>query len=296
MATTAPATTTRLASAIHLARPKLSIQGALYTLLGAYLASDGAHPFTPRVVGAAVVVGLIIAASFVINDYHDRSVDGLSKPERPIPSGRVSLPVARLMAFSLAALALALVSLLGPVLALMAVGNLALSILYSYVLKGTVLIGNAVIAALDASILLFGSLAVGRVPLSIWALCALAFLHVFAQEVLSALADKDGDAAMGLATAATRLGAPASLLVFRLAVLSFAALAVAAPMLGLLPTRFLLVALPCSIVPTLVVMLTVQGAEDAVSLARALRVLRYVWIASLIPVFLVKPLAWPFLH
>jgi geranylgeranylglycerol-phosphate geranylgeranyltransferase len=285
-----PATYARLPAAIRLTRPNLCIQGALYTVLGAYLAGDAAHPLSLAVVGGAFVVGLIIAASFALNDAQDVDVDKLNAPGRLIPSGRVSLGQARAMAVALGGCAVVLAAALGRLPAAMAAVNLALSVAYTYALKGTVLLGNAVIAALDASILLFGSLVVGRVTPAIWALCALAFLHVFAQEVLSALADRDGDAAMGLATTATRLGPERTLMVFRLAIALFAVVAVAAPLVGLLPVRFLILALPCSILPSLAVMATLRGPKDAHTLAGALRVLRYVWIASLLPVFLVRPI------
>ena len=47
--------------------------------------------FTLEVLMAAVVVFLVTGAGNSINDYFDHKIDAINKPQRPIPSGRISL-------------------------------------------------------------------------------------------------------------------------------------------------------------------------------------------------------------
>ena len=58
---------------------------------------------------AATAMSLVYSGGMVMNDYFDRTVDAQERPGRPIPSGRVSAPVARNLAATLLLLGLALV-------------------------------------------------------------------------------------------------------------------------------------------------------------------------------------------
>src|SRR5262249_49682148 len=80
--------------------------GALATWLGARLAARAEPYAAVRVVLAAVVVWLIVAASNAFNDLQDVQVDRLNKPQRPIPSGLVPAATVSRTVVVLAALAL----------------------------------------------------------------------------------------------------------------------------------------------------------------------------------------------
>lgn len=71
-------------------------------LLGAALASAaGAAVSMPELVGLSLASMLLYAGGTVLNDYFDASVDATERPERPIPSGRVSRPRAGVFGASL---------------------------------------------------------------------------------------------------------------------------------------------------------------------------------------------------
>ncbi|WP_220594751.1 UbiA family prenyltransferase [Oscillochloris sp. ZM17-4] len=138
----------RVASLAQITRYTNSIYAAVYTLVGSYLAGGAAAALAPKSWGAAAVVGLVVAYGFVINDYVDVTVDGYSKPQRPIPAGRIARGAALGLALALASAALLLAAALGPDLGLFALGTTLLATLYSFALKGTVLWGNACMALL----------------------------------------------------------------------------------------------------------------------------------------------------
>src|SRR5262249_54138863 len=180
---------TSVAGLIRIIRPKTTAQAVLYTLLGAYLQGGLGALATARAWGAALVVGLSVAFSFVVNDRCDLPIDRLSKPDRPLPSGMLSPRGAALYATTLALIALVVAWLLGPLLSAIALATLALSVLYSYHFKNTVLLGNAAVAVLDATIVLFGAAAVGYVRPVILLLSSIMALYALAEEILFTLKD-----------------------------------------------------------------------------------------------------------
>ncbi len=278
----------QLRGIIQITRPKVSIVAASYSLLGAYLSGNGRELLSSTVLRAALVVGLIVAFSFAINDYRDADTDRLNHPERPIPSGRVSYRIARILSLALALTALGIALTLGPLLTIIALFNTVLSTLYSYFLKSTVLIGNSVIAFLNASIVVYGSLAVGRLIPAIWIISLLTFLYSLAQEILFAVGDQEGDAKTGLRTTATYLGTTTSLRLFQLIALSFVVVAIGVWFLGLVPARYLFAMIPCSIFPLVGIVILLSRKVTDSSIHLSIRVIKFVRFFSLLPGILLK--------
>lgn len=81
------------------------------------LVSAGASPLSNPLffcAGILLTGPLVCGASQIINDWHDREVDALNEPDRPIPSGRVSESNALRFAFGWSLLAQAWSFTLGP--------------------------------------------------------------------------------------------------------------------------------------------------------------------------------------
>jgi chlorophyll/bacteriochlorophyll a synthase len=90
----------------------------------------GAH--LPAFIGGIVLTGpLACAASQAVNDWHDRGVDAINEPTRPIPSGRVPGTWGLRIAFGWSALSLLLGAALGIRGLVAAVVAVALSWAYS---------------------------------------------------------------------------------------------------------------------------------------------------------------------
>ncbi|MFD4603023.1 SCO3242 family prenyltransferase [Streptomyces sp. NPDC058464] len=86
----------------------LSVPG---DVLAGSVASTGTPP--PRVIGTIASSTALYWAGMALNDYADATVDAVERPERPIPSGRVSRRAALATACGLTAAGLGLAALTG---------------------------------------------------------------------------------------------------------------------------------------------------------------------------------------
>lgn len=74
----------------------------------------GVMEAAPLILRGAAMAALLNAASNVLNQICERALDGINKPERPIPSGRIGLGPARVACLALYTAALALAWTLEP--------------------------------------------------------------------------------------------------------------------------------------------------------------------------------------
>ncbi|MBI9115587.1 SCO3242 family prenyltransferase [Sanguibacter suaedae] len=83
---------------------------AILTVLGDTLAGGAAagHAFTPRRAALPLASACFYAGGMALNDWADREIDAVERPERPVPSGRVSPRQALGVAIGLTAAGLAL--------------------------------------------------------------------------------------------------------------------------------------------------------------------------------------------
>ena len=72
---------------VEILRPGNAIMGAISIVLIALIDKTISIP----IILAIITVFFETAAGNVINDYFDYDIDLINKPERPIPSGRISL-------------------------------------------------------------------------------------------------------------------------------------------------------------------------------------------------------------
>src|SRR5262249_9644930 len=128
---------------------------------------------------------------------------------------------ALMLALVFAAVSLSIASALGRTSFAFALTVLAISALYSARLKDTVLIGNAAIALLDASIVVYAALIAGNISRSVWIASILTFLFMFAQEVLYTARDVEGDSAGGVTTISTQYGVRTAVRLFQALALLF---------------------------------------------------------------------------
>jgi geranylgeranylglycerol-phosphate geranylgeranyltransferase len=199
----------------NLARIPTSIGTALSTVVGTRLCEVSA-PITPlRVALTALATWATAAAANGVNDLRDIEGDRISMPHRPLPSGRLSVPAARLACVIFAAVGLTSAWILGMTELLAAAGLLCLGIVYSLWLKGTVLVGNATVAILAGSPILFGAYVHGEVGVPALFGAGLLAVFVLALEVLKTIRDEDADRAVGYITIATTRGAPVAKRIFR---------------------------------------------------------------------------------
>ncbi|MDP3063798.1 MAG: UbiA family prenyltransferase, partial [Chloroflexota bacterium] len=247
------------------------LASALFTLCGVYLGGGLAMVLSYSALRAALAMSLIVAFSFALNDLQDVEADLSNKPNRPIPSGRISKRFGYICASALAVAGIAVASTLGVQIAVFAIVLTALSVCYSWRLKGTPLFGNGLVALLIASMLLFGALVAGNVTLAVWEGFVLTSLFAFSTEIIYTIRDEEADRKAGVRTVAVRLGRVRAFRVFELAALSFACLSVLLWLLGFASRAYLLAALVCVVLPVvLTVVFTRRGSQRDVQIATLL--------------------------
>ncbi|AAM02166.1 geranylgeranylglycerol-phosphate geranylgeranyltransferase [Methanopyrus kandleri] len=253
---------------LELARPINCAMAALGVVVGELIA--GARLDVGAVL-APVVAAVVCAGGNAINDYFDAEVDAVNRPDRPIPSGRVSPRSARMFALGCFAVGVGMATVINRMCLAIAALNSVLLYLYSWRLKGTPLIGNVMVSYLVGSCFLFGA-AVGQRPApAVW-LFLLAFLANLVREILKDLEDVEGDAALGLKTLPIAYGEGVAL---RVATVFAIALAVLTPLPyldGVVGWPYLVLALPAAAVILLASVLAVAGSWDAGKAQRVVKV------------------------
>lgn len=177
-----------------LVKPELPLAAGLCVFAGEVLAL-GRLP-NPAVGSLGVVVGFLLSGSAMMsNDYFDIGVDLINHPERPLPSGRISVRAVALLTTIFTVGGLLAAAFLGLPAVLFATVVWVVGFAYNAKLKETGLPGNVCVAFSVASTFVLGGLAVGQTTNDlVWTFGGLAFLFDLGEEVASGAMDVAGDA------------------------------------------------------------------------------------------------------
>lgn len=193
-----------------LSRPLSTLSGVLAVFLGGYVSGTGKWL---QVTLAAAATLLISAGANAWNDYLDVEIDRINQPQRPLPSGMVSLKTARNFSFILAALSIILTAFINWQAFSIAITANILLYVYSLRLKSTVLVGNAIVAFISAMSAVFGGVAAGNVLPTFW-LAIIIVSGIMGREVLKTMADYEGDLSQRVRTIATAWGKRQARIIF----------------------------------------------------------------------------------
>jgi geranylgeranylglycerol-phosphate geranylgeranyltransferase len=145
--------------------------------------------------------GLLLIAGNVDNDVADIESDRVNRPERPLPSGEITIRQAQAVAAVLAVGGLSASWPLGVPAFSIAVGAAGLLWLYNHQLKRRPLVGNLAVAGLTGLLFLYIAVVTrrweGLVPTALFAF----WVHL-ARELVKDLEDMEGDAVQGARTLA----------------------------------------------------------------------------------------------
>ena len=188
---------------IEILRPGNAMMGAIAIILVAIIDRS----FNIPVILAMLAVFFETAAGNVINDYFDYNIDLINKPERPIPSGRISLKAGRnygYLLFLLGTLCGFLISLMTGNWIPFGIVLLADVVLYLYAcrLKSTPLIGNLTVGFMTGFGFVFGGFCLNNpeiISTSLY-LGFFAFVMTTARELIKDIEDMEGDKAEGART------------------------------------------------------------------------------------------------
>ncbi len=191
---------------IRLIRPINCVVMSFAVLVGASLAGFGSLHWLNLVYGA-VTAFTLCGASMAINDYYDFDIDRINEPQRPIPSGAVSLREALVLTGFLTALGLVSALLVSAYCLLFAFAAWAIMVAYVTVGKRSGFAGNLLVSACVAAPFLYGSLvAVNFVRINILLFASMAFLSNTGREIAKGVVDVQGDSSHKIKTLAVIFG------------------------------------------------------------------------------------------
>lgn len=185
---------------LEIIRPGNAIMAVIAVVLVAII---GKNYGIPIILGATAVF-LATGGGNVINDYFDHKIDAVNKPDRPIPSGRISLRTARNYAYFLFIAAIILGFTISNFVnnwipCIIVILSSLLMYYYAHTLKKVALIGNLAVSLLTGLCFVFGGFIIGLdtmsngiIIISIY-LGFFAFLMTMAREITKDMEDIEGD-------------------------------------------------------------------------------------------------------
>ena len=193
------------------------------------------RPINSIMIGFAVLVGIIItnpslvfsefsfvgfligffisSYSMVINDIYDIDIDKINRPDRPLPSGRVTLNEAKLFSVFLLfiGISLSIISIIrydsSILIFFITIFFSFISWLYSYGLKKRGLIGNFIVAISMTIPFIFGGIIInGFTNVLLLSFSTIAFLSGLGREIVKTICDVKGDKSKHVNTVSITLG------------------------------------------------------------------------------------------
>lgn len=166
---------TRLLSYAQLARPANLVTAAADVVAGYAIAGA---PGLSQLASLAVASMLLYAGGVALNDAFDAPRDAIDRPERPIPSGRVSRTVASVFGATLLAAGVALAGTVSGASLLVATAIAIVALFYDAAAKHHRLLGPLAMATARALNLLLGLSSAPTLPLVAAPFALLSFAHV----------------------------------------------------------------------------------------------------------------------
>lgn len=195
---------------IEILRPGNALMGAISIILVALIDKTISIPL----VLAMLAVFFETAAGNVINDYFDYKIDLINKPDRPIPSGRISLKNGRNYGYFLFFMGTVCGFFISYLtnnwipFAIVLFADVVLY-LYAYKLKSTPLLGNLTVGFMTGFGFVFGGFSINN-PTIIMTSIFLGFFALVmttAREIIKDIEDIEGDKADGARTLPILIGA-----------------------------------------------------------------------------------------
>ena len=166
-------------------------------VLAGYLIIRGLKIEWLELLALSLSTSFIYGGGCVLNDVRDRKQDARERPQRPIPSGRVSLPKASLLCFILFGLGLVTASWAGKESLLIATILVLLAVSYDIFTKQMPILGPITMGACRGFNLLLGMSTFSCWPGVAFVFPLISFIYVFALTTLSHFEVQGGLAGKG---------------------------------------------------------------------------------------------------
>ena len=200
---------------IIIMRPVNCLMGSLTVIIGILNTRTGI-PFDILVLN--IILGVltyffIAGSGMIINDIYDIEIDKINRPERPIPSGSVSLTQAKLLFFLTLGIGV-MISIIHSLIFSLGFFNIILAIffgfigwLYSAWGKGKGFIGNIIVSISFSIGLIYGAILNSTfIPVYIYYFFLTSFFLLLSREIVKGCEDIEGDKTKVVKTLAIKLG------------------------------------------------------------------------------------------
>ncbi len=167
---------------LELVRPPNVVTAVADVLAGFAVAGSVVPGALPWLAGATTC---LYAGGVTLNDYFDRHLDAVERPERPIPSGRVPAAAAATLGGGLLAAGIGLAALATPAAALVAAGTAGLILLYDALAKRHGVLGPLTMGGCRGLNLLLGVSADPAVLARYWPLGLIPLVYIAAVTLVS---------------------------------------------------------------------------------------------------------------
>jgi 1,4-dihydroxy-2-naphthoate octaprenyltransferase len=148
-------------------------------MAGAWVAAGvSGSPFTPSIAALLLSSACLYAMGVVLNDYFDRDLDKVERPERPIPSGRISASAALTLGLALGIAGIGLSAFVNLTSLLLAVLIAAFILIYDRFAKPHPVLGPVTMGICRGLNLLLGLSFVPEQVLPYWWLSAFGIVYI----------------------------------------------------------------------------------------------------------------------
>jgi geranylgeranylglycerol-phosphate geranylgeranyltransferase len=206
--------TEKLTAIVKITRPI----NLLITFISVIVAAFICQPILfPRidVILAAFTASFVMASGNIINDIYDIEIDKINRPERPLPSNKITIVQAYSIYISLVFISIFISIFLNEEALVIVLPSILLLFFYSKYLKRIPLVGNIVVAFLTGLVFIFGGVVVGN-PSAAIVLAVFAFLINLIREITKDIQDFEGDKTIGVKTLPIYFGFKTSKLIILL--------------------------------------------------------------------------------
>jgi geranylgeranylglycerol-phosphate geranylgeranyltransferase len=196
----------RIEGLLRLMRPLNCIVMSLAVLVGASLTGLG-NLQGVNLLFSAITAFTLTGAAMAVNDYYDFDIDKINEPNRPIPSGQVSLKTSLVTTAVLTLIGLSSAFVISLFCLLFATVAWIIMVTYTTIGKRAGFPGNLLVSACVAAPFLFGSIvAINTITINILLFASMAFLSNTGREIAKGIVDIEGDSQHKIKTLAVVFG------------------------------------------------------------------------------------------
>lgn len=228
-----------MVSYLSILRPFNGVMSAIAVYIGTILVGGMAVPAKETLLGMLVVF-LISGGGMVVNDIFDIAADKINKPNRPIPSGKMSVKAAYIYSVILFLVgnAISYIYLNTNAFYITVLATLVL-IAYNSRLKRVMLLGHLLVSFLVALTFIYGGVLQSNTYQAILPFAALAFLANVGREIYKTIEDALGDKKMHVTTLAIKFGVFKTRILAALFVIAAVGLSIVPYIMGLADVVYL---------------------------------------------------------